>query len=131
MWAEKHMKLFCLLKKDVKVDDFNEEKIFYKNQQSNRVGTISKEVDELYQNQLLQDKMRAAEEEETMQFIEGVDEETEDMNVDMDIDQSSTEDSVSVNVSLSVRINLSLICRGRSKRNYCSSSRNSTRTYID
>ena len=72
--------------------------IFYKNQQSNRVGTISKEVDELYRNQLLQDKMRAAEE-ETMQFIEG-DEETEDMDVDMDIDQSSTEDSVSVNVSL-------------------------------
>ena len=72
---------------------------FYKNQQFNRVGTISKEVDELYQNQLLQDKMRAAEE-ETMQFTEGGDEETEDMDVDMDIDQSSTKDSVSVNVSL-------------------------------
>ena len=50
-WAEKHMVLFDILKSTVNPDEFDDdERIFYHNQKGNRIGTISYEVDDRYNN---------------------------------------------------------------------------------
>lgn len=64
-WAENHMVLFDLLKTSVNPEDFDEdERIFYQNQKSNRIGVISNEIDERYYNPLLRSDNQVYQEEE-------------------------------------------------------------------
>ena len=99
-WAEKHMDLFDLLKTSVNPEDFDEdERIFYKNQKSNRIGTISKEIDERYHNPLLRsdNQVYQEEEEEEEEKGENVGIDDDYMDVDMDVDLNT---SVPMNISL-------------------------------
>ena len=64
-WPEQHLVLFDILKTTANPDDFDEsERTFYNNQNGNRIGTISNEVDDKYNNPLLRPQDNLADEEE-------------------------------------------------------------------
>ena len=104
IWAEKHMELFDILKTTANPDEFDDdERIFYYNQKLNRIGTISNEVDDRYNNPILRPEEDLAEEEEE-EATASKDEE-DDTVVDMDIDGSFVEPmNVSLNRSGIIRI---------------------------
>ena len=100
IWAENHMGLFDLLKTTVNPQDFDEdERQFYNNQKSNRVGTISSEIDERYSNPLLRPDSEIFEEPEEEQDEVGDD--ARDETVEMEIDDLNTS-AGTLNISLNI-----------------------------